>query len=235
MKKNVFSFCITGIIVFVLLFSLFFAGCDNVATGNEEPGNLVCFGDSLTAGYGATTPKIDDQAKAYPAYLQQKVNIPVINAGRSGDTTAQALARINTGVLSKDPRIVIIEFGANDVFRLISPETTRDNMRKIIKLIDNGNRKIYIAKFYTETVAREMIDTLVPNYDKQTAIIDQYDTMFNTLTESNNVELIDDIWKGVWGIHMSDKLHPNARGYEIMAENYFNAIKPYLEANDLLK
>jgi lysophospholipase L1-like esterase len=58
--------------------------------------------------------------------------------------------------------------------------------------------------------------------------------MFDTLAASDNVELIDDIWKEIWGIHMSDRVHPNAKGYEIMADNYYNAIKPYLEANRLL-
>jgi acyl-CoA thioesterase-1 len=225
MKKIVFSF---GIIVIIT--GLFFVGCDDVTTGNNDEPGLVCFGNSLTAGYGATTPGRDDKTKSYPAYLQNKVNIPVINAGKSGDTTSRALARIDNDVLSKDPRIVIIELGANDVFLKIPPETTRENLRKIIDLIDNGNRKIYIAKFYTDEIAKE----LVPG-NEQTAIIDQYNTMFEALASSDNVELIDDIWKGVWGIYMSDMVHPNARGYEIMAENYFNAIKPYLQANNLLK
>jgi lysophospholipase L1-like esterase len=66
-------------------------------------------------------------------------------------------------------------------------------------------------------------------------IINQYDEMFDTLAMSDDVELIDDIWKGVWGIHMSDSVHPNARGYEIMADNYYNAMKPYLQTNNLLK
>ncbi|MDR0718748.1 MAG: GDSL-type esterase/lipase family protein [Treponema sp.] len=231
MKKSVFSLGIIGIII-----GLFFIGCDNGSTNNNNAPTLVCFGNSLTAGYGATTAGIDDKANSYPAYLQNRVSIPVINAGISGNTTLQALVRINNDVLSKNPLIVIVELGANDVFRRVLLDSTRDNLQKIIALLDDGNRKIYIAKFYTEVVAREMLHTVeIDDYAYQTAIINRYDDMFNALAESNNVELIDDIWKGVWGIHMSDAVHPNKSGYEIMANNYYDAIKPYLEANNLLK
>ena len=66
-------------------------------------------------------------------------------------------------------------------------------------------------------------------------MIKQYDIMFNTLASLSNVTLIEDIWQGVWGINMSDAIHPDAAGYEIMADNIFNVLKPYLETNNLLK
>jgi lysophospholipase L1-like esterase len=59
--------------------------------------------------------------------------------------------------------------------------------------------------------------------------------MFASLIVSENIELIEDIWDGVWGIYMSDALHPNAVGYQKMANNYFNRIKVYLQNNNLLK
>jgi acyl-CoA thioesterase-1 len=230
MKKTLFFLGSIGILI-----AVFFSGCDTGTADTGEGTTLVCFGDSLTAGYGASVPKIDDRTKSYPAYLQNKVNIPVINAGVSGDTTAQALARINRDVLSKNPRIVIIELGANDVLWGIPLQTTENNLRRIINLINNGRRKIYITKFYTEEAARELANIIgIGDFLLQTRIT-QYDKMFDTLAASDNVELIDDIWKEIWGIHMSDRVHPNARGYEIMADNYYNAIKPYLEANNLLK
>ena len=197
---------------------------------------LVCFGNSLTAGHGAVTPGVDDREKSYPAFLQERINIPVINAGVSGDTTAQGLSRVNDDVLSKNPHIVIIELGANDLFQGIPLSTTQDNLQKIINMVNNGNRKIYLAKFYTEPIARAMVTMLqVSDYDEQTALIHQYDTMFNTLALSNNAELVDDIWAGISGIHMSDEHHPNEKGYKIMADNYFTVLKPYLQANNLLK
>jgi acyl-CoA thioesterase-1 len=147
------------------------------------------------------------------------------------------LARVNTDVLSKNPQIVIIELGANDLFQQIPLSTTKDNLQKIIDMVNNGNRKIYLAKFYTEAIARALANDFgITDYNIQTIFINQYDNMFNTLASSNNAVLINDIWAGVWGIHMSsDSIHPNATGYQIMANNYFNVLQPYLQANNLIK
>ena len=212
--------------------------CDSGKNKSASTKNLslVCLGDSLTAGHGAVIPGVDDKSRSYPAFIQDKITIPVINAGVSGDTSAQGLARVND-VLSENPRIVIIELGANDLLQGVPITVTQNNLQEIIAGIKNEGRKIYIAKFYTETIAREMIHTLriTAGYNEQTELIKQYDEMFNSLAISNNAELIENIWTGVWGINMSDDIHPNENGYKIMAENYFKALKPYLEANNLLK
>jgi lysophospholipase L1-like esterase len=245
MNSCIFTFCVIGIVSL-----LCFTACNNGTTDDDAVNtgtSLVCLGDSLTAGYGATTPGIDDETKSYPAYLRAKLNIPVFNAGVSGGTTSEALSRIEADVLAKDPRIVIIELGANDIRYGIFPWGTKDNLQKIIDLIDNGKRKIYLAKFYTEEVVRSMMNNFdfsnLPDYfgsfdltdpAVQTMLITLYDNVFDELASSNNVELIEDIWSGVWGEHMSDEVHPNAQGYERMAENYYKAMEPYLEKNNLL-
>jgi acyl-CoA thioesterase-1 len=232
MKKSIFS----TVVILGLAASLFFTGCDNDTINDSQDTTLVCLGNSLTAGYGATTPRVDDKSKSYPAHLQNKVNIPVINAGVSGNTTSQGLSRVDTDVLSKNPRIVIIELGANDFFQGISVTATRNNLQNIINKLYDGNRKIYLARFYTDAIARAMANSIgMTNYDIQTFLINQYNNMFIALASSNNVVLINDIWDGVWGIHMSDSVHPNAKGYEIMANNYFEILRPYLQDNDLLK
>jgi acyl-CoA thioesterase-1 len=241
MKKAVVFY----IVAIGLAISILILGCDNGTLETTYDATVVCFGNSLTAGYGATTPGKDDKTKSYPAYLQNKINIPVINAGKSGDTTADALKRVKTDVLSKNPKIVIIELGANDLFdKFLSQETemnlqsiknlintTEENLQFIIDLLDDDvDRKIYVAKFYTEEVAKSIANNHgITNSVAQTMLISQYDDMFNSLASDNNIELIEDIWDGVWDIHMSDEVHPNAKGYEIMADNYFNAIQSYLQ------
>ena len=229
------SFALPALPVILCVVLIVLAGCNNDSANNQgRP--LVCLGDSLTAGFGATTPGRDDKSKSYPAYLQNKVNIPVINAGVSGDTTAQGLARVDSGVLSHKPQIVIICLGGND-FRLQNPAATiKENLQKIINKVNNGSRVIYLAKFYTDAMIRDLCNMYgITDAAAQTVIISQLDNVFTTLASENNVILIDNIWNGVWGIHMSDIIHPDARGYEIMANNIFNVIQPYLQANDLLK
>jgi len=210
--------------------------------GNEytDTDTLVCFGDSLTAGANATVIWREDELNSYPAFLQNKLKIPIVNAGVSGNTAGNGLARIRKDVIKKNPSIVIIQFGANDFFQHIDITTTRNNLNAIIFLLKNNNvKKIYLAKFYSETFIRDVLNSWgVSDYGEQTPIINAYDAMFNTLASSNNVTLIEDIWSGVWGTeHMSapNDIHPKASGYQIMAENIFNAMKPYLQANNMLK
>ncbi|MDR2484401.1 MAG: GDSL-type esterase/lipase family protein [Treponema sp.] len=236
MKKNTYSL---ECIVLGLMAGFGLIGCNNetgsaAATGNETA-KLVCFGNSLTAGFGATVPGEEDKTNSYPAYLQNKVTIPVINAGVSGDTTVTALNRIVRDVLSENPQVVIIELGANDLFQFVSLQTTRKNLQSMIDSLAKGTRKIYIAKFYTDAVAQDMMNRADIPLVLQTGIIAYYDEMFRSLASSPHVELIEDIWSGVWGQYMSDDIHPDARGYEIMADNYFKVIKPYLQEHNFLK
>jgi lysophospholipase L1-like esterase len=243
-----------------LVVGLAFWGCDNQNNYVNDAMKplLLCFGDSLTAGYGASEPDRDDPAKAYPAFLQTKVTIEVINAGVSGHTSTQGLARVDQDVLSRKPQIVIIEFGANDILPVLAqgtgslPQraaaaiaTTKSNLQSIITKLDNGKRQIYIAKFYNEEVVDALLTwAAISDATVRELFISSYDAMFASLLESrgSNVQLIDDIWSGVWGINMSvapspdiPDIHPNAAGYEIMARKYFDAMEPYLKAHNLVK
>src|SRR5205807_8523479 len=80
--------------------------------------NIIAFGDSLTAGYGA------QPGEDYPTRLSRLIDKPVINAGVSGDTTDMALARIDADVLSRGPRIVIVGLGGNEFLRGVDIATT---------------------------------------------------------------------------------------------------------------
>ncbi|MDR2716515.1 MAG: GDSL-type esterase/lipase family protein [Treponema sp.] len=209
-------------LLFVLwvVFSVVFMACATTRGSTSGEETIVCFGDSLTSGYSATVVGKDDKSKAWPAFLQNKVNIPVINAGVGGDNTAQGLARVKKDVLSKNPRIVIIFLGGNDYIQRIHPDTTKNNLQKIIDMVNDGRRKIYITSFYG------------PDW------FDEVKDMYNTLASSNNIELIDLPFFGEIRAKkelMADELHPNAKGCEIMADYFFKALKPYLEANNLLK
>ena len=196
----------------------------------SEKAALVCLGDSYTAGYGASTPFVEDSTNSYPAFLQKKVNIPVINAGVSGNTASQGLERVNSDVLVHSPGIVIICLGTNDLGWHVPVEVTHNDLQSIIDSINDGKRKIYLAKFYTAQMAPELAAIFGVTGSDATELFHEYDDMFTTLATSNNITLIEDIWTGVWGVHMSDDFHPNAAGYEIMANHIFNVLKPYLES-----
>jgi len=209
MKKVVSVF---GIIGMALVIGFGIIGCATGGAPIDKNTVLVCFGDSLTSGESATGT--NDKSKSYPAYLQKMVNIRVVNAGVSGDTTAQALARIQRDVISKNPAIVIVELGGNDLLRGIDISITKKNLNDIFTLLKDSNvKKIYLIKFPNDAA---------------------YVAMYNDLTNTHGIDLIE-VLSGIWPDHMADDLHPNATGYQIMAENTFNAMKPYLQANNMVR
>jgi len=229
--------------------ALFLFGC---SSKDDDEAKIVCFGNSLTEGYGAGTgdPPIDKN-KSYPYYLSEKVNVPVINLGVNGETTAQAVKRVGK-VLSHNPAVVFIEFGANDLFHQvigswfdidIDPDfvnKAKKNFETILDQLADGDRQIYMIKFYNEDVAREMI---TENLGKEYMYIyDDYETMFSSLVSKyKKVSLIENMWDGIWGndeLMFEDDLyeiHPNAEGYKIMANNIFSEAKEYLISMGFVK
>ena len=90
--------------------------------------NIVCFGDSITFGYGA------NPGEDFPHVLSGITNIPVINSGLDGDTSETALRRLEIDVLDRDPLLVIIEFGGNDFLRKMPLEETIKKMEVRLKI-----------------------------------------------------------------------------------------------------
>lgn len=180
---------------------------------------LICYGDSLTAGYGAPT------GGSYPDYLQSKLKLKVINKGVSGDTTVSALQRFETDVLDYSPDVVIVELGANDLIQGIEIEKTKVNLNYIVDELLRRNIIVYVVKFY----GNQLIFNILKNSSKK-----EFDQMFEELRGKEGVYIVEDIWKGVWNKHMSDSIHPNETGYKKMGEIYLEELRPILEKNRLI-
>ena len=88
---------------------------------------VLALGDSLTYGYGASP------AESYPARLATLSGWSITNGGVSGDTSAQALARLPELLREHTPRLVIISIGGNDFLRRQPESETRANIRAIIQ------------------------------------------------------------------------------------------------------
>jgi acyl-CoA thioesterase-1 len=126
---------------------------------------------------------------------------------------------------------VIILLGANDFFRQRPAKDTKADLQDIINKLGNQNRKIFLASFIGGASWEASIFGTIPGLSSSVfaALLSDYKKMFAELTtENRDITFIPDIWTGVWGIHMSDPVHPNAEGYEIIANTVFNAIKPAL-------
>jgi acyl-CoA thioesterase I len=97
----------------------------------ETPVKIVALGDSLTAGYGL--PDKDGFVPRLQAALAAKgITADIENAGVSGDTASDGLARLDWSV-PQDANAVILELGANDMLRGIKPEITRDALATILR------------------------------------------------------------------------------------------------------
>ena len=192
--------------LFLLLSCFLLAAC-----GGDEPvilsgENIICFGDSRTYGTGAA------RNKSYPAQLSAMIGKPLINAGIPGNTTADGLERLDTDVLAKSPRIVLITLGGNDLKNGVRQDAAFMNLKTIINAIQakgglvilGGVKFLFLDKGYGE--------------------------MYKRLAKETDIILIPDILSGLIGKdkYMSDPIHPNAAGYEIMATKFKKAIEPYL-------
>lgn len=183
------------------------AGCQVPIANRQSTGStVVCFGDSLTAGYGSTA------GNDYPTLLSKKISLPVIHAGVSGNTTRDALARLDNDVLAHDPKLVIITLGANDFFQGIPKAETLANMKKIIERIKKHGAMVV----WTEV--------------KMGVLGDPYIDDFTDLANRENIELIPDILGGIIDdpLLRYDQIHPNDEGYQFMAERIYRHIKGLL-------
>ena len=165
--------------------------------------NIVAFGDSLTAGYGAAP------GEDYPSRLSILIGAPVLNAGVSGDTTDAALARLDADVLAHDPRIVIIGLGGNDFLRGAPIATTEENLRTAIRKIHAAGAMVVLLGF---------------RFPSFTA---NYETMYERVSGDERCLFIPNLLHGIETDPSlkSDEIHPNARGYELMAERVAGPLK----------
>jgi len=125
--------------IFAAIASPFSAAADISA----PPVTIVAFGDSLTAGYGLKA------SEAFPAQLQMALQkkgykVSVVNAGVSGDTTADGLRRFEWAMQPK-PDGVILELGANDVLRGIDPKEPRTNLDKMLSALKSKGIDVLLA------------------------------------------------------------------------------------------
>ena len=203
MKKIVVP--ILAAVVFWAAYIFFFSGSE-VRNSTPTGENIICFGDSLTFGTGAT------ESMDYPSQLSRMISRPVINAGVPGDTTATALARLEKAVLNKSPRIVLITLGGNDLKNRESKEAAYQNLKNIIVSIQNRGALVIVGGIR------------IPLWGRG------FGEMYEKVCEETQALLIPDIFDGIIGDKslMSDPIHPNDRGYTRLAQKFYRAMKPYL-------
>ena len=148
----------------------------------------------------------------YPAQLSRMISKPVINAGVPGDTTAMALKRLKEDVLTQSPRMVLITLGGNDLKNRVPKETAYQNLKNIIVSIQNQGALVIVGGIN------------IPIWGRG------FGKMYQKVCEETQALLIPNIFDEIIGDKslMSDPIHPNERGYKLMAQKFYRAMKPYL-------
>jgi acyl-CoA thioesterase-1 len=181
---------------------------------------ILVFGDSLSEGFGVRP------AQAYPALLTEKLqqadlNFTVTNASQSGGTTEGGLRRLNAHLKPKID-IFILELGINDAFRGVAIKQIRENLQEIIDRVRRSNANVRLI----------VCGMQLPNYSTDDYVA-AFGKMYADLAEKNNATLVPYLLLGVGGdplLNQPDRVHPNAAGQKVLAENVWRVLQPIAHA-----
>ncbi|MBP0031331.1 GDSL-type esterase/lipase family protein [Roseofilum sp. Guam] len=179
----------------------------NVQLGQGE--QIIVLGNSIASGYGV------NPEQAFPTVLSRRLNVPILNQGVAGDTTAMGLARLQTDVLDENPWLVMVELSGNDYLQRIPETETEENLRQIVTQIQAQGAIAVILGINVGIVG------------------DSYDRMFEELAQETQAYLIPQILKGLLRderYRQDDIIHPNADGHEIIGDRVFEGLQPLLKA-----
>ena len=177
---------------------------------------LVCFGDSITAGYGL------DTSQSYPAVLEPLLSkhgfhYRVVNQGVSGNTTKDAVARVNS-IVALHPDVIVVEFGGNDGLRGLPLDATRRNLDSVLTTLQAAKIRILLVGI-----------TLPPNYGAD--YIQSFNAVYRDAASKHHVPLMPMLYDGIYtvpGTIQEDGIHPTAKGSELIAEHMLPLLTPLL-------
>jgi acyl-CoA thioesterase-1 len=187
----------------------------NMVPPDKDPRpRVVCFGDSLTAGYGT------EEGASYPDFMQRALDhdgykYRVINEGISGETTKDGVNRLET-IKKLHPQVVVVEFGGNDGLRGFDVKTTKQNLETIVKSLKSAGIKVVIAGI-----------TLPPDYGAD--FVSTFTATYPAVGKEFDVPVLPFLLKDVYGVDglmQADRTHATDKGNKVVAKN----VLPYVEA-----
>lgn len=181
--------------------------------------HILIVGDSISAGFGL------ESGQEWAALLQKKLqaeqlNYQVVNASISGDTTAGGLTRIEKLLIENKPQWVLIELGANDGLRGLSPKEMKKNLTQSILLSQKSGAKVLLLEV-----------KIPPNYGKR--YLDEFYAVYPQLSAELHVPFVSSIMEDV-ALHnelmQKDLLHPNAQAQPFLLNKIWKTLKPLLSS-----
>jgi len=164
---------------------------------------VLAFGDSLTYGTGA------NENESYPAQLEGLIGRRVVRAGVPGEVTAQALERLPSALDEYSPRLLLLCIGGNDFLRRLGTAQAEANVRAMVKIAKSRGIDVFL------------IGTPEP------ALLPSPPAFYSAVAKEFSIPyengVITEVLKDA--SLKSDPIHPNARGYRIIAERLAERLK----------
>ena len=206
-----------------LLLAASAAGVAAETTSPSQPSSsapvVLVFGDSLSAGYGIRVEQ------GWVSLLAQKISqqgygFRVVNASVSGETSAGGLARLPRALSVQQPRIVVLELGANDGLRGLPLDQTRDNLGRMIELCRSQHLAVLLLGLQ-----------LPPNYGER--YTSGFMAMYEGLAAEHHIALLPFLMQNVAltpELMQADGLHPNEKGQPLLLDNVWPKLVPLLRS-----
>ncbi len=183
-----------------------------------KPIKMVVLGDSLSAGLGLPG------AAAFPARLQKAlkdtgIDVDMVNAGVSGDTSSGGRDRLDWSV-PVGTQAVIVELGANDALRGIDPAITRAALTDIVSRLKARGIAVLLCGMLAP-----------PNFGSDYAA--RFDTIYPDLSKALDVPLYRFFLEGVAAdpkLNQADGIHPTAEGVDIIVKNMLPTVETFLRS-----
>jgi acyl-CoA thioesterase-1 len=188
-----------------LLLVILVCSCSERPKLERLPGDAVilAFGDSLTFGTGAA------ESESYPAHLEKLIGRRVVRAGVPGEVTSQALERLPGALDEHAPRLLLLCIGGNDFLRRLGNAQAERNVREMVKLARSRGISVLL------------IGTPEPGFTVSPPAF--YATIAKEYRLPYEQGIIGQVLKD--STLKADPIHPNARGYRIIAERVADALK----------
>jgi acyl-CoA thioesterase-1 len=178
---------------------------------------IVMLGDSLTAGYQLPA------GAALPAAIQRDldakgVKAKMVNAGVSGDTTADGLNRYDFSVTGSGAKLLVVALGANDFLNNFPPETPKKNLSAIL---DKAKAAHLPVALLGVALPREA----APSNGREAA----YAAIYPDLAKTYGVPYFPNMLDAIAGkpeLIQADGVHPTAKGVEAMAAEITGFLAP---------
>jgi acyl-CoA thioesterase I len=180
--------------------------------------NIVVLGDSISASYGI------EVRQGWVSLVQNKLLATtdcctIVNESISGDTSAGGLARIDRILSTHQPKIVLVELGANDGLRGLPPAQLKANLAEITRRAQKTGAKVLLLSM-----------RIPPNYGKR--YVEMFYNVYPELSRELGITTIPFILEDVALVKeliQPDGIHPNAKAQPIIADKVWQHLQPLLK------